>query len=130
MCLASLERVAAGADAAIMLDMLGFVAEGPGYNVFTIKNEILYTPKGRNILEGITRKTAIEIAREGGYTVHEADLTPYDLYTADEVFLCSTAIEIKPVIEIDGRAIGGGKIGPVTANIQNGFRDTVQRECQ
>jgi branched-chain amino acid aminotransferase len=130
MCLASLERVAAGADAAIMLDMLGFVAEGPGYNVFAIKNDILYTPKGRNILEGITRKTAMEIARKGEYSVQEVDLTPYDLYTADEVFLCSTAIEIKPVIEIDGRVIGAGKIGSITAYIQTGFRDTVLKECQ
>lgn len=107
------EAVELGADESITYDYSGYVAEGGAENIFVLKDGILMTP-ARGILEGITRETVMEMAGEEGYEVQETNLTKYDLYTADEVFLCSTAGGIFPVTEIDGRQIGDGRVGPVT----------------
>ncbi len=102
-----------GADEGIGYDYEGYVTEGSAENIFVINNRSLLTPIS-GILKGITRETVMEIACEKGYNVLETNLTKYDLYTADEVLMCSTAGGIFPIIEIDGRRIGNGKPGPIT----------------
>jgi len=114
--LATLQGKAAGADVALMLDMDGHVTEGPGFNVFAVRNGQLFSPP-EGILMGITRQTVFELAAEHGIAAREAQLTAYDLHAADEVFLTSTAGGIMPIVEIDGRAIGDGKPGPVSQRI-------------
>lgn len=114
--LAMLQAKAAGMDVTIMLDLDGHVTEGPGFNVFVVKGgELVSPPEG--ILMGITRQTVFELAAEHRLPAREAHLSAYDLYTADEVFLTSTAGGIMPLVEIDGRPIGDGKPGPVSQTI-------------
>ena len=114
--LASLQGKAAGVDVTIMLDLDGHVTEGPGFNLFVVKGGALYSaPEG--ILMGITRQTVFELAAENGIAARESQLTAYDLYAADEVFLTSTAGGIMPLVEIDGRAIADGKPGPISQRI-------------
>ena len=115
-----LEANEAGADDAIELDMQGYVCEAPGYNVFMVKKDVLYTPRD-NILVGITRQTVIELAEAGGLAVVEGQIQPFDLYNADEVFLSSTAGGIFAVVELDGRTIGNGQNGPVTRQLRDGY---------
>jgi branched-chain amino acid aminotransferase len=110
--LAVLQGKFAGADVALMLDLDGRVTEGPGFNLFTVKGGTMYSPP-EGILMGITRQTVFELAAEHGLPAREAQLTAYDLYAADEIFLTSTAGGIMPLVEIDGRAIGDGRPGPV-----------------
>lgn len=114
--LASLQAKAAGMDVAIILDLDGHVTEGPGFNVFAVKGGSLFSPPD-GILMGITRQTVFELAAEHAIPAREAALTAYDLHAADEVFLTSTAGGIMPLVEIDGRAIGDGKPGPVSQRI-------------
>ena len=112
--MAKMEAQNAGADEAIMLDIDGFVNEAPGYNIFVVSKGKLYTPPEENILIGVTRETVFEIAKKEGLEVIEARMIPYDLYTADELFLASTAGGLIPIAEVDGRQIGSGKPGPIT----------------
>jgi branched-chain amino acid aminotransferase len=114
--LAVLQGKAAGMDVALILDLDGHVTEGPGFNVFAVRQGKLFSPP-EGILMGITRQTVFELAAEHGIPAREAQLTPYDLYAADEVFATSTAGGIMPLVEIDGRAIGDGKPGPVSQRI-------------
>jgi branched-chain amino acid aminotransferase len=114
--LAVLQGKAAGVDVTLMLDMDGHVTEGPGFNLFAIRNGTLFSPP-EGILMGITRQTVFELAAEHGIPAREADLTAYDLYAADEVFATSTAGGIMPLVEIDGRSIGDGKPGPMSQRI-------------
>jgi branched-chain amino acid aminotransferase len=118
--LAMLQGKAAGMDVSIMLDVAGHVTEGPGFNVFAVKGGALFSPP-EGILMGITRQTVFELAAEHGLPAREAQLTPYDLYAADEVFLTSTAGGIMPVVEIDGHPIGDGKPGPVGQRIHGWY---------
>lgn len=111
--LAKIEQFNAGADAGIMLDIYGFVSEGCAENVFSVKNNLIYTPSPQNTLDGVTRRVVIEQAKKEGFNVFETRITPYDLYTSDEVFLTGTMTELAPIVEIDGRKIGSGKPGPV-----------------
>lgn len=115
-----MEANEAGADDAIELDMEGYVCEAPGYNVFVVKQGVLHTPRD-NILVGVTRQTVIELAEAAGIPVVEGRLQPFDLYNADEVFLSSTAGGIFAVVELDGRAIGEGKQGPVTGQMRDAY---------
>ena len=108
--LASLQGKAAGVDVTIMLDLDGHVTEGPGFNLFVAKGGTLFSPP-EGILMGITRQTVFELATENRIPAREAQLTAYDLYAADEIFLTSTAGGIMPLVEIDGRPIGDGKPG-------------------
>lgn len=110
----------AGADDALALDMEGYICEAPGYNVFMVKSNVLYTPRD-NILMGITRQTVIELAEQAQLKVIEGRIEPFDLYNADEVFLTSTAGGIVPVVELDGRIIGRGRPGQVTKELQDGY---------
>lgn len=112
--LARMEAIAAGVDDAIMLDIANFVTETPGRNIFVVRSGCLLTPRAHNVLNGITREVVMELAAKHGWPAAEADLTAYDLYTADEVFTCSTAGGIKAVVEVDGRPIADGQVGPIT----------------
>jgi branched-chain amino acid aminotransferase len=123
--LAVLEGKAAGADVSIMVDLDGRIAEGPGFNIFAVRNGELFSPP-EGILMGITRQTVFELAAEHGIPAREAQLTAYDLYAADEVFLTSTAGGIMPLVEIDGRSIGDGKPGPVAQRIHGLYWDLRQ----
>lgn len=121
--LAKLEANNAGADDALMLDPGGHVCEGTGMNLFAVKHGGLRTPPPHaGILLGITRGVMFELAREAGHPAREEMLNRYDLYTADEVFLCGTGAEVAPIRMIDGRLIGDGKPGPVTRDLMRRFR--------
>lgn len=121
--LAQIQAVTAGAYAALMLDTRGFVAEATGQNVFIVKNSKMFTPLTTNCLEGITRATVIEITRKSGVDVVEKDISLYEIYNADEMFLSGTSEEIGPVVRVDGRIIGDGKIGPITRKIVQLYQD-------
>ncbi|PSQ42518.1 branched-chain amino acid transaminase [Halobacteriales archaeon SW_7_68_16] len=114
---------------AIVLNKEGNVAEGPGENVFLVRDGDLYTPGlAESILGGITRDTLITLAREAGYTVHEdATISRGELYTADEVFFSGTAAEVTPIRRIDNVDIGDGGRGPVTEELQSRFFEIVER---
>ena len=109
-----------------MLNDQGCVAECTGDNVFRVAGRMIETPPTEaGILEGVTRDAVMELAREAGLGVRERNLTLYDLYSAEEVFLTGTAAEIIAVTKIDGRVIGSGKPGPVTADLRARFRKLV-----
>jgi len=116
--LAVLQGKAAGTDVSLMLDLDGHVTEGPGFNVFAVKAGTMFSPP-EGILMGITRQTVFELAAEHRLPVREAQLTAYDLYAADEVFLTSTAGGIMPLVEIDGRPIGDRRPGPVFQRVHD-----------
>jgi len=121
--LAKIEAINAGADAAIMLNIQGYVSEASTENIFIVKNSILYTPPlEAGILRGITRETIMEIAKDLNIPVFERNLTLHDLYTADEVFLVGTAAELAPVVKIDGRIINDGKPGPIFRRIYEEYK--------
>ena len=120
--LARLEADLAHADDVVLLDDRGLLTESRGANIFLVRGGALYTPQG-GILEGITRETVFEISTELGISAAERDLTPYDLYTAEEAFLYSTAGGIFPVVEVDGRRVGGSRLGSVTITIRNRYWD-------
>jgi branched-chain amino acid aminotransferase len=123
--LAKTESKRAGFDEAIMLGPDGYVAECTGENLFLVRNKdrnkTVYTSPRAGILEGITRDTLITLARDLGYSVVEELISRDQLYIADEVFVCGTAAEVIPLREIDFRAIGDGKAGPVTRALQREF---------
>lgn len=126
--LAKIEAIKAGVEEAIMLSLDGYVAEGTGENIFLVREGTLVTPPtSAPILAGITRESIFEMARELKIQVKERSVTPDELYTADEVFLCGTAAEIMPVVEIDGRIIGDGRIGPITKKLVEYFDKYVKR---
>jgi branched-chain amino acid aminotransferase len=114
---------------AIVLNKEGQVAEGPGENIFLVRDGEIYTPGlSQSILDGITRQTAITLAREHGYTVHDdATISRGELNTADELFFTGTAAEVTPIRKVDNVVIGDGSRGPVTAELQQAFFDLVER---
>jgi branched-chain amino acid aminotransferase len=121
---AKMEANLAGMPEAIMLNNEGYVAEATGDNIFIVKKGVLITPpSSAGILEGITRNTVMDIAREKGITVEEKMFTMYDVYTADEVFLTGTAAEVIPVINVDGRVIADGKPGKMTWELISAFHE-------
>ncbi len=104
-----------GYDEAIMLNAQGKVSEGTGENIFVVKKGKMYTPSvGASILDGITRNTILELAKEDGFEVMERDISRSELYTADEVFLTGTAAGVAPVMSVDRKKVGDGKVGPVS----------------
>ena len=123
--LAKREALLDGYDEAILLDTTGLVAEASGENLFVVRDGEIKTPPLANVLEGITRSSVIEIARDKGMTVSEVPITRDELYVADEVFLTGTAAEVTPVREIDHRQVGAGRRGPVTKALQDAFFDAV-----
>jgi branched-chain amino acid aminotransferase len=126
--LATTEARRAGYDEAIMLTRDGYVADGPGENIFVVKNGKLLTPPlSMSILPGITRDTIIHLARALGYTVEETLLIRTDLYLADEAFMVGTATEVAPIRAVDDRQIG---VGPITLELQQAYLDVVNGRDQ
>ena len=122
--LAKIEAINAGCVEAIMLNSQGFVAECTGDNVFMLKGgQLLTPPLAAGALYGITRSVAIELAESLGIEAKEPNLTRYDLYNADEVFITGTAAEVVPVVKIDGRQIGTGKPGKLTKKLIKAYQD-------
>jgi len=127
--LAKIESVKAGYEEAILLDRHGHVCEGTGENVFVIKDRLIATPgHSASILDGINRKSVIEIAGDLGYEVEVRDVARSELALADEVFLTGTAAELTPVREIDDIEIGPP--GPITREIQQAFDDALHGRSQ
>ena len=121
--LAKIEGKQAGAEEVLMLNAEGYVVECSGDNIFWIKNEVLVTPPVHmGILEGVTRNSVIDLAREAGMRVEERVFTRHDLYIADECFLTGTAAEVIPVVKIDQRSIGDGQPGKITQKLIDAFR--------
>lgn len=123
--LAHQEAAHDGYDEALLLDVDGFVAEGSGENIFIIRNGKMYTPDLTSALEGITRDTIIQLANEIGLQVIEKRITRDEVYSADEAFFTGTAAEVTPIRELDNRAIGAGKRGPLTERLQTMYFDAV-----
>jgi branched-chain amino acid aminotransferase len=122
--MARIEANLAGADEALMLNDTGNVAECTADNVFVIKKGQIFTPPiSAGALRGITRSVAFDAAIELGFPMKEAEITRPDVFIADECFLTGTAAEVIPVIKVDGRLIGNGKPGPITAKIIARFRE-------
>jgi branched-chain amino acid aminotransferase len=126
--LAKREAKTDGYDEAILLDPEGYVSEGTGENIFIVRRGVLKTTPLTSILEGITRNSVMELARERKIVVSEERFTRDEMYVADEVFVTGTAAELTPVREIDNRRIGTGKPGPVTLALQKAFFAIVHGE--
>lgn len=124
--LALLEARRNGYDAALLLTGNGTVSEGAGYNVFMVRNGVLVTPPvTESILEGVTRDSVIVLARDLGLEVVQRPIDRTELYSAEEVFVCGSAAEINHVRSVDRMPVGTGEPGPVTASLQDAFRDAV-----
>jgi branched-chain amino acid aminotransferase len=127
--LAKSETAKAGYDEAILLDQRGFVSEGSGENIFVVREGVIVTPPHTaSILDGITRKSVIQIARDLGYQVVERDIARAELYLAEEVFVTGTAAELVPVREIDDHRLGGP--GELTTHVQAKFEDALHGRAQ
>jgi branched-chain amino acid aminotransferase len=124
--LALREAQSVGYDEALMLDTEGYVSEGSAENVFVVRDGVIYTPELTAALDGITRATVIQLATEFGIPVREKRITRDEVYIADEAFFTGTAAEVTPIRELDERAIGGGKPGPITQKLQKTYLDVVQ----
>ena len=116
--LAKIEANAAGVDDAIMLDLNGYVAETNATNIFIIKNGEVFTPHPDVCLPGITRKVILKICKENGIPCQESNVSLTQVWSADEIFTTGTMGELSPVLEVDGRTIGEGAIGPMTRRLQ------------
>lgn len=115
----------AGADEALMLDPHGFVATCNSTHFFIVRGDEVWTSTGRYCLKGITRGKVLELAAAAGYTVREKDFSLTEVYGADEAFITGTFAGLIPVDEVDGRRIGAGGRGPVTAALQQAYRDHI-----
>ncbi len=120
--LAKIEALDNDVPEAVMYNHEGYVAEGTGDNVFMVRKGIIYTPPAEaGALEGITREIVIRLARKEGIEGLEKNLTRFDLYVSDELFLTGTAAEVIGIVEIDGRIIGEGTPGPITRRLRDKF---------
>ena len=126
--LAKIEADVAGVDDALMLDLNGFVAETNATNVFLVRDGVLVTPTTDACLPGITRAIVLELAEADGIPVEVRHVSLTEVYTADEVFTTGTMGELAPVLEVDGRAIARGEVGPVTQQLQKLHRDRARDE--
>ena len=127
--LAKIEAVRMGCAEALMLNNEGYVAEATGDNVFLVKKGVLLTPPtSAGALEGITRNTVMELARERGMEVKEVMMTRHDVYNADECFLTGSAAEVIPVVSVDGRLIGDGTPGETTKMLNTDFRELTKSD--
>ena len=124
--LALREALESGCEEALLLDPEGYVAEGSGENVFIVRDGVLYTPELTSCLDGITRKTIMQLAEQDGYKVVEKRITRDEVYVADEAFFTGTAAEVLPIRELDGRVLGDGKRGPITEQLQSQYFDLVR----
>lgn len=121
------EAVGYGFDDAILLNSRGKVSEGSACNLMMVRRGVLTTPPiTSDILEGITRRTVLQIARDAGMPVEEREIDRSELYLAEELFFCGTGVQVEPVTKIDRRPVGGtGAIGPLTARVRDKFFDIV-----
>jgi branched-chain amino acid aminotransferase len=127
--LAKIEAIHTGYQEAIMLNQEGFVAECTGDNIFIVKKSKLATPSLKHgILDGITRRTVMDLANQLKIDVLEGTLTRHDLYNADECFLTGTAAGVVSVIKIDGRSIGTGKPGKITVDLSKMYFELTRTE--
>jgi len=125
--LGKIESNVAGVDEAICLDKTGFVCEGVGENIFVVKNgEVITPPTATGALHGITRNVVIRLVQKLGHPMIERNITPTELFTADEVFFTGTAAEIAPIREVNKRVIGEGRPGPVTKRLMQEFYKMVK----
>ena len=120
------EAISGGAEEAPLLDNEGYVAEGSGENIFIVRDGVLHTPELTSCLEGITRATIIDFAKDLGLVVKERRITRDEVYIAEEAFFTGTAAEVLPIRELDGRQIGEGKRGPITEKLQSMYFDAVK----
>ena len=124
--LARVEALKAGYDEAIMLNNKGHVAEGSAENIFVVKNGKITTPPlSADILNGITRDSAIQMIKSNGKKISEKNITVKNLLSADEIFMTGTAAEVKSVTRVNRAKIGSGEIGPITKELQSSFMDAV-----
>jgi branched-chain amino acid aminotransferase len=124
--LAKIETHKAGYEEAILLDEHGHVCEGSGENIFVVRDGVILTPpQTAGILDGISRKSIIQIARDLGFEVVERDIARAELYLADEVFMSGTAAELVPLREVDDRPVGSGAPGEITLAVQSAFDDAL-----
>ncbi|HMO35758.1 MAG TPA: aminotransferase class IV, partial [Gemmatales bacterium] len=122
--MARMEATLSNCQEALMLNHKGDISECSGDNIFLIKRGELFTPSiDAGILDGITRRCVIEIAKKQGIPVHECTLSRFDVFIADECFLTGTAAEIVPVATVDARTIGTGKAGPITRKLWAAYRE-------
>ena len=119
------EAIDKGADEALMMDVNGFISEGSGENIFIVKDGVIITPTTKHCLNGITRQSVIQIARDLNYEVVEKDIQYDELVLADEAFFTGTAVEITPIREVDEKIIGNGERGPISNKLQEAFTQII-----
>ena len=119
------EAIDKGADEALMMDVDGFISEGSGENIFIVKDEVIKTPTTKHCLNGITRQSVIQIAKDLNYEVVEKDIQYEELVLADEAFFTGTAVEITPIRKVDEKIIGSGERGPISNKLQEAFAQII-----
>jgi len=119
------EAIDKGADEALMMDIDGFISEGSGENIFIVKDGVINTPTTKHCLNGITRQSVIQIARDLNYEVIEKDIQYDELVFADEAFFTGTAVEITPIRKVDEKIIGSGERGQITNKLQEAFTQII-----
>jgi len=119
------EALDKGADEAIMLDKDGFISEGSGENIFIVKNDSIFTPTTNHCLNGITRQSVIQIAKDLDFNIQEKNLEYDDLLNADEAFFTGTAVEITPISKLDNNLISNGSRGEITQRLQEKFQEII-----
>lgn len=115
-----------GYDEALMLDIDGYVAEGPAENIFIVKNKSLVAPKSRSALPGITKDSILKISKDLGVRAYEKKVRLNEVRNADELFFCGTATEIVPIYSIDNKKVGNGKIGEITSKTKDKYLSIVR----
>jgi branched-chain amino acid aminotransferase len=128
--LASIQVNNAGADEGLMLDPHGFVAACNSTSFFIVRQGQVWTSTGKYCLHGITRENIIQICKEKGIEIYEKDFSLIEVYSAEESFVTGTFGGVKPVSHVDGRIIGTGKKGPLTARLGEYYLDLLDRECE
>ena len=119
------EAIDKGADEALMMDVDGFISEGSGENIFIVKDGVINTPTTKHCLNGITRQSVIQIARDLNYEVIEKDIQYDELVFADEAFFTGTAVEITPIRKVDEKIIGSGERGQISNKLQEAFTQII-----
>jgi len=119
------DAIAKGADEALILDNDGYISEGSGENIFFLKDGLIMTPTTKNCLNGITRQSVIEIAKDIGHKVEEGDWSYENIIECDEAFFTGTAVEVTPITKIDGKIISNGTVGSITKEIQTNYENAV-----
>jgi branched-chain amino acid aminotransferase len=125
--MAKIEANACGVDEAMCLENNGYIAEGVGENVFIVRNgEILTPPTSTGALEGITADIVFDLCKKMSFKITVTNLTPFMLFSADEAFFTGTAMEMVPIREVNKRAIGSGKPGPITKKLMTEFQKVIE----